>query len=484
MKEIKDRRREASFGTLAVEQDGPVTFRPSASSGPVRAASVRYLWRPPRGMRNQVPGGFALPLRCVVGPDGLRRIFPYYSPEGFITLASTGGLAVLCQRQRLGKHARHSYRAMWLLFLKARRMREFFGQSFASCRDLYVSPGGRTDPSERDVLPETLGLDARGRGHRWSVSELTARGAEAARLAGLARPNAGQRIRYGLLEAAKRDPLTVPAAKVPQLVRSALFHVSPSTGDLDPGLVDAVAERILEALDTHLEDDAENFDKWFQGRHNSLVHQVAKKKHGRGGQLDEEDVREAILELGWRAYRYVGDCVNAQMRTVENAMPEPLRGAERELYEHMHLAQPYLGGLPLVLLAERLGFIQEAVWEVWQDLADPGRLPVLYRVLDYYAVMAAKRRDADRTLKGGRARDFKETIHSPEKGLAVFQELAGHLREKHGISCACARPDWGAELEGRAGPAVTIRYGCARCERVEKLKVSERALREAATALL
>jgi hypothetical protein len=457
------RKPQQNFGEIAIQDEGTISFRHPDTKTIHLAPCQQWSWLPSTKLKGQLPPDFCLPLRCVTAPDGLRRIYPHSSFEAFLAGAWAGGLAILCRTRKLSKHQRYSYRATRLLFLYARRMGEFFRNAFAHSRDLYIVKSGRSDPTEADILPETIGLDAQGQGRRWTISELTRRGGEAARGAGLAKPSSAERIRFGLLEAARLNPLPIAEAKVPLLVRSALFNVSPTADDLDPTLFHLVEERLLEALQHHLADTSEAFDKWFLGPKSSLVYQLAKKRRSRGGELDLDRVREALLRLGWDAYRYVGDCIGVQMQAVEQALPGDFTTTERALFAQMHLPQPYFGNLPLVLLVERFGFMKDVLWEMWGDLPDQRRVAVLHRLLDYYAQMAAKRREVDRALKGPRFRRLRENLQARPERANLIHEVTEHLRELQGITCECRAPDWHAFLDREGGGSVTLVFQCSCC---------------------
>jgi hypothetical protein len=434
-------------------------------------------------LRPQLPPGFDLSLQCVIGSDGLRRFYPWNSFETFLALASTGGLAILWQRQRLSAHELHSYRATRLLFLRAHRMAEHFRHRFDSSRDLTVVPSGRAEAGVKDILPEDLGQDASGQGRRWGVKELIRRGEEKARAAGYPRPTVAQTIHHGLVEAARLRPLPVAGERVPDLIRSALFDVGWAE-EPAPELVEAVTDRLLTVLHSHLEEDTSAFEKWFLGPKNSLVHQIAKRKRSPGGGLEESEVRRALLHLGWQAYQYAGNCVHAQLRTFQNALPEPLSERERLRFEHMHLRQPYLGNLPLVLLAPRLGFVKELLWELWEGLPGQSLVPVFHRLLDYYATMVARRREADRRIKRGRPARLVEAAYVPPARSQRFQDLAAEVREHERIDCGCPRRDWWAELQGRPGAKVRISHRCTACDFHIETVLTRQRLTEIGQALV
>jgi hypothetical protein len=430
----------------------------------------------------QLPADFELALQCVTGPDRLRRFYPLTSFEGFLAQAWLGGLAVLWQRQNVRGNELHSYRAMRFLLLRVRRMTEHFRHRFDSSRDLTVVPSGRTEPGKRDVLPDDLGLDTRGCGQRWGVKELIARGEAQARQAGYPRPTIAQAIHHGLVEAAHRNPLPVPDEKVPGLIRAALFDVDWAE-EPDPTLVETVTERLLTALWPHLEDTGQDFEKWFLGPKNSLVHQLAKQRQSPGGVLPEGEVRRVLLHLGWQAYAFAANCLHAQMRTFQNALPKPLNKRERLYFEHMHLPQPYLGNFPLVLLAPRLGFVKEVLWELWEALPERTLVPVFHRLLDWHATMAARRREADCLIKRGRPRRLVETAHLPARTSQTFQELAAEVREHEKIDCGCPRRQWWAELCGRPRTMIQIAHRCIACGYEKVTTLTRQRLTEIGLAL-
>src|SRR5262245_23094254 len=160
-------RNRSGVGVIRIEAAEDLRLpRPGAAS-PLKLRRLQYTWRPPQALDEQLPAGFALALQCVTGPDRVRRFYPPNSFEGFLAQAWLGGLAVLWQRQHLGGAELSSYRAMRLLLLRVRRMAEHFRHRFDSSQELTVVPSGRTEAGDRNVLPEDLGLDARGRGQGW-----------------------------------------------------------------------------------------------------------------------------------------------------------------------------------------------------------------------------------------------------------------------------------------------------------------------------
>jgi hypothetical protein len=452
----------ASFGEISIEEAEDMRLRLTENAEEITVPRLKYIWHPPEALMPLLPPAFQLSMQCVTGRDGVRRFYPWDWFELFLALASEGGLAILTQRKNLNAEWRNSYRTMRLFLLRVRRSAEFLNRGFEHLADLRVVLSGRATPSERDVLPDDLGLDTQGSGDRWSVRDLIEHGKVAARAAGCSDITTRQCIHYGFIQAARLNPLHIAESKVPLLIRSALFSVD-SSDEPDARLLEFVRDRLQTALHTHLGDSTAGFEKWYLGSKNSLVHQLAKQKGSPGGQLDESEVRKVLLHLGWKAYEYASSCVHAQMRIFQAALPHSLSDQERLLFENMHQPQPYLGGLPLVLLVPRFKFIRGILWDLWEHLPDTSRLPVFYRMLDYYGTLSTRRREADRRIKNGRQAEFNDEAYVPHVNSDTFQRIAAEILEMKGIDCGCPHREWYSELVGRPRDKIRILHCCAAC---------------------
>src|SRR5262249_51367611 len=149
---------------------------------------------------------------------------------------------------------------------------------------------------------------------------------------GVPSPGKEDCVRYGLLRAARRNPLRAAPDEVPGLVRMALYEV-PAGPDLDPATRELVGERALRAMWPHLAEPAAKFAPWFWGPKNPFAPQIAKKKTATGGALDLAVTRRGLLDEGWLAYKYVAGCVDAMLHLFRRLLPEPLNEAENRAYE-------------------------------------------------------------------------------------------------------------------------------------------------------
>ena len=501
------------FGTLTFGE--PEVVKRAVPGNPAQKFSFareKGEWRPPERLAAFLPPGYSIPVDCWKDSDGLRRIVPGCNFEELIDLAAVGGLAVVHGIHGFDRQIDYSYRAMFLVHQhvrgrtckKSRGMKEHLSREFLYARDLFVRRLGRIVDGECNVLSDAVGLNVEGKGRRFSVSELTELGRRTAREAGRNNPNSAQAIQYGLLAAAKMNPLEVTPDEVPNLVRMVLFDLPAGEKAPSEELIEIVTERLLAAIDRHLDDSGEAFDAWFTGPKNSLLKQIAQQKSKPGGKLSRDEVRRALLHRGWQAYAYVGQCVHALLRTVKNSVPDPLNEEERRLFEAMHESQPMYGDLPLALLAERARFLKQAILAIWNEPENGDHLRVLHRLLAYYAEMASKRREADRQSKqrcrsGPAARETgnavdrtrddnsrlnREDSNCPENPYAAncqfagsaeflenlhgqrpaadepFAQVADHIRELRQIACEGNCGGWDYSLTNESEDSVIILVRC------------------------
>jgi hypothetical protein len=438
------------WGSILVEQDAEdlaATLQLQTGHALPAFTSLRHTWTPPADMHPELPEGFTLSLRSVVGPDGVRRFFPVDDLTSFFTDAFAGGLALHNRLKNMSPEQRYSYRAMWLLFQRIRATREHFANSFRYADSLRVSPSARQTAQQFSILPESVGLNDQGQGERWGVGRLLTEGWEEAREQGVQQPTEADCVHYGLVRAARMNPLRLRDEEVPSLIRMALYKAAELPASLDPAVLEVVVDRVLQAVNRHLGDKSAKFDLWFSGPHSSLVPQIANKKFAPGGVLDRNVVRRALLELGWDSYRYVADCVHTMMWVFQRLLPEPLTVAERRFFEQVYLMQPHFGQMPFILLAERFPFLKGILWQIWKGPGDPNAVPIMNRLLFYYGEIAAARRAADRQVKAKRAgqgETGKLTIECP-----LHPQI--HLPAKPGVPTSPDDPD-GAEAVAEGGP--------------------------------
>ena len=179
--------------------------------------------------------------------------------EELIDLGAVGGRAVIHGIRGFDQERENDSRIAHLIhqyvcgrrYRRIRGMQEHLTRHFDHARDLYVRRSGRCADSERDVLPEDIGLTAQGEGRRLSVTQLTKCGREAAREAHYRNPTSKSSINFGLYEAAKLNPLEAKNEEVPGLVKSALFDTESLGDPPSEELIGHVTRRLWNAVRVH-----------------------------------------------------------------------------------------------------------------------------------------------------------------------------------------------------------------------------------------
>jgi len=398
--------------------------------------SELLIWLPPDDLASELMEGFHLPLRCYRGTDGVRRFSPVgvtnqkdrrkepvASFDGFLALAWLGGFAVLCREFDLCKEQRFSYRLMWFLFQRLRKMQEHIMREFRWSRDLSLQHGNREFSEDSNILRSiVLPGDYLNNKGRQSIRILRRKGKQAAQDAGILEPTDYECLQFGIWSAAKEWPLQLHDSEATTLlIRQALFDVEGESHPEDTELREILVERFSVAFENHLDDSTDAFNMWFFS--SSVIKQLAKKKKARGGALEGKLVRDGLIRLGWDAYTYVAGCLNVQMQAFANALPEPLTDRESQIFKEMHRWQPHWGNLCLLQLWERVSFAGPAFRHAIENHGDRDAISACKRMLQYYSALARARRGADRkektTKKQGQPLEFNENRDS-ERSVSAF----------------------------------------------------------------
>jgi hypothetical protein len=397
----------------------------------------RYRWVPPPAWRGQLPDNYDFALRCVTTGAG-RRFYPDCGVAAYLATAFAGGLVVLTNLRPLSPEEQDAYRLQWLWFQRAQTTGEHLRDDLEHVASLRLRRSARGLENTNSILPESIGQDEAGEGEPWSLDRLLDIGRREARAAGKSNVSAVDCVKYGLLSAARRNPLWVQPKEVPGLVRGALYD----TGDL-PTLpkdtkaandtIQEVVWRTLEAMRSHRRDSTGDFDRWFWGPNNTLAKQVGQRKKAPGGSLDPRLVRRVLLGQGWRAYAPVANCLHAMMFHFRHLLPTRLTEDENRLFERTYLRQPFLGDLPLLMLHERFPAIDLILPEVCEEEDNSEAVAVMHRRLAYYGEMAPARRDADRLVQSRRAgtkpgAPVPVTVPLPQGATAGGGTMSGKLK--------------------------------------------------------
>lgn len=438
---------------------------------------ITYTWRPTTGQTEGFPESFQLQMEVLTDAAGERSFVPVEPLPSFLLKASVGGLALLTKRYQLGKEMRFSYHVMRLLFQWSTLFRSYLSRSFAHRSDLYVGLGNNA----KHLLPANVGAHSSAQAASWTPNNLLEQGKRNCQK----RPATEEdRIRVGLFVAAQQlplDPTKLSAAEASSIIQMALFDFCPSD-KLTPQKEELLEVRLLEMLGKHNNLDTGRFRRWFLEDLDNIVHAISTRK--KGGELTREEVQTGLLDLAFRSYRYLGDCVAEQMRAFAAALPKPLSTTEQARFAGLYGPKPYWGGLPFVLLHDRFFFLQEAARAHWETPNDPQKAGVILRLLEWYGEMARQRREADRENKRRRGTktfsmsDNDVPSASRRASLCGAEDWFVALFHNEGKTCNCEdASSWIVRYdETQTGDCVTIGYDCERCDDWKELVVQRSEL--------
>lgn len=353
-----------------------------------------------------VPGiGFC----CERDGKGTRQILPigFRREPGifkFFSAAQHFGQEILCRQfpERFAGEQLFSYRVMWFLFQRARKMRHFIGRHFKYKKDLQLTEAIREDRRIDNILP-WMGSEAAGAlGYPQTLDEFFDIGHREAVEQGIEAPTLANKVEFGLWYAVKledRMPLTGDDAS--RLVKHILFDIDYTVDSLSAGLVARVEQLILEEIEPHVMSGEPQgvFDDWFAGGRSTLVKSVSRRLRDFPAEEATAIVTVVFVEYGWRAYQYLTTYIQAIMHDVADALPEPLSDEEKASFDLLYCPQPHFGGLPLILLGDRLEVVRLSVSELLESPEDLSLIGDLHCLLQFLSAMVGQRRRADRESK-------------------------------------------------------------------------------------
>jgi hypothetical protein len=434
-------------------------------------------------LNDDLPENYCVSLNAM----SLRGEGHRFSPEDphvFALNASLGGLAILNQVKALTGEQLHSYHLMRLVYQHGPRVREALQRKFVRATDLSVSRGLRGALGYDHILPASLGLDASGRGRPWSIARLMEAGKKEADARRLKKKSDADYIRLGLLAGARLNPVDIhdlASDDVAKLVRLALFDLGPAEVPIDETTKDEVIGRFLKALHNHLEDSDESFNRWFFKNRDGIVHAISKQTAGTGP-IDRAVVREVLLELVFHALRYTGQCVHVQMFDFLQAIEPSLSEDDEAVFEVLYLEQPWLAGIPLVVLHRYFAPLREAIEDLWADPRNPEKAGVLLRLLQYHGEVVSKRREADRTAKEigpasarrGQLATASEATPSEAEESLCLQDLGTQLLRDSEACCDCGTALEFASFDhaSSSNDTALINAVCRQCQAAQQRRVS------------
>lgn len=370
--------------------------------GSIVADGESLVWRPADRIAQHVPSAFELRLRDLTA-NGMRLILPEegfatrdeqgrLGPSAFLVQAQLGGLAALITHGLPDEH-RQMQDTAWLYVWRMLNSGAWLRRQFSGALDFKVNRPFQDEFGLTSLIPAAMD------GQPMTIERLFQIGNEEATRRGISEPSRQEAIHLGLVTAARRDPLRpeeLNPDEINRIVRAALLDQNAAPTDVTDDELEIVSERFADAVEPHLADGTEEFDRWFLGPQNSLVKQIAQRKKARGGALEHKRVSAALTELGWRGLRQRTTCIEIQMRCVAASLPRPLDSDDLARFETIYAQQDWLGGLSLCMFGERFSFLRDAAWALVDPADEEDSKGTLLRMLQYYGTASTFRREVDR----------------------------------------------------------------------------------------
>ena len=391
------------FGKLEPQQADSFIERSQAAGITADAMD----WIPNRRVLRLIPLGFRLPLQVVRGADGLRRILPRCTAREFLVRAATGGLAVMQRVRKLTKDDRQSYRLMSLLFQWSFSDRRLMSRRIRRTEDLRLRQSERGGDSDRDILPDIEATNHLDKTKRLTPEELLRCGRQSARERGVPAEDVSHQIHLGLLEMAHHSSVQTNAL-CPEvsaaIIRISLFGLEQGERTNDAELKALVEERMIQAVQKHLDLPNKEFSRWMWKDFDNIVQQLAKRTNKQGGPVSRPRVRYILFDLLWRSFGYVSQCVRMQMQAVRQAIQPPLTDQERRVFGLWYDSQPWTAGLAPIMLHNRLGLLLPTLADL-EDCDPGGDHPwrAFLQAMQWSVEMTANRRSADVIQKHGKS---------------------------------------------------------------------------------
>lgn len=439
------------FGSLEAQEDQPHVL----------------IWKPSTELAKHLPTGFEIRLALLEASEH-RRIVPIAVGD-FCLQAALVGEAISRLRDRLSAEELATYRMMRFLFQLGGQLRERVDdRSFKSFRELYIARTVEWPGDYRDILPDEFGMTSSNRG-RWSVQHLENIGRRAAQEAGIVNPTTEDTIIFGINAEAWEHPLNLGEMTLEArlyLVSSALFEIdsaAPAHHDSRSlaELKQRVYGRLVDAVEKHVDTGRQEFHRWLYDEFDSIVKQISTRKRP-DGPIPRELARQAILQLSVESWRYMASTIAVFTQLLQEQIRQQLSSRDLATFDVLFAPTPEFADIPLILLYEQFRVVRPTIEKLLDGQSDPALWGSLHRVLQTFATMVKRRRQADRLRDRTPKKEGETSFSSVFDRRKLVQRL--HASEK--ISCRCGNAaDWDIELpkDWESESVINLTMICLEC---------------------
>jgi hypothetical protein len=375
-----------------------------------------YIWDPPAGLKQRLPSWYQIGLECCTDMKGNRIFSPIpltfdgsslrekvlrsrADATAYAWIAALGGRAI-CESKNESQQPLLSLDIAEFYQRYIRSRKEFLGETRELKRSFRACGADRAEYDDGHALTGRLGLGPNCAGRGWSSAEINDVGVRSAREGGISNPTPDQIYWRALFEAARSNPLRLNVAEVESIARQSLFAIAPGRGAVTHDQLQYIADIVATSLREVCSLPEDETAKWICDRKSNLLHRISKR---RDLPMPKEQVKQVMLELGWKSFRLLADCVDTQMRAIRDAMSTPLNRFEADRYERNFLNNSSFC-VPLIILHDRLDVLKDAIINYWNNRDDPDAVAVVQTMMYYFSVLVEYERSEDRRLKQQRGK--------------------------------------------------------------------------------
>ena len=176
------------------------------------------------------------------------------------------------------------------------------------------------------------------------------------------------------------------------------------------------------------------------------------------------------------------------------AMPEPLTKSELNAFAGLYFCLSEFGGIPLILLAEKLQFVAPVLEDIINNPGKERPVQVFYRLLQFYSTMVSNRRKADVGIKKAakKARKWLQKEPGQEASIDVvpnkwkpsakrddrvdnrdqLEAYYARVAKVKGITCNCREPKWDVQPEEVEDTHdFQLTFTCTKCKTTQSVTI-------------
>ena len=365
-------------------------LEPPVAQPVARQATTNVLmnWVPNEQFASEFRLGKSITLKCCYRSNGDRILVGAFGESVFLIDTISLGISIAKAEGHLASGETRDCRLRFLLYQWLNRKRTSFKKRFVTLSDFIIAEPYRENKFDAHVLAHLRDMD----GAFDSIERISRLATEGSMI---------DRVQSGLHVLAARHSLRIQKpSQIDATIKNALFSTDEIELCTDEALLEDVERRLWRAIQPHLNEPTEEFDKWFWGKAANLENRLAQKCEAHHETaLSRNEVKAALFEIGWRGHKLLGKMFELGMTEIRAHLPDPSK-REDQIHDQLYARQPHLASLPLAMLLNYRQFAMVGfLGHVWTGIVNEQAIDSLHTMLYFYSEMVRIRRAADRRAK-------------------------------------------------------------------------------------